>query len=133
MQIQYAKADVGFGIAAGGAPGLPGLGRILNIAGNGWGYGFTAGVTVTPTPTTTIGLGWRSGINQKISGSLNITGPAAVFSNGDVHTTVNLPDVVSLGIRQGMTPQLTLLGTVEWTDWSRIGTSTLNTGSGAPC
>jgi long-chain fatty acid transport protein len=132
VQIQYAKADVGFGIAAGGGPGLPGLGQILNIDGNGWGYGFTAGVTVTPTPTTTIGLGWRSAINQKISGSLNITGPASVFSNGDVHTTVNLPDIVSLGIRQGVTPQLTLLGTVEWTNWSRIGTSTLNTESGAP-
>jgi len=129
VQIQYAKADVGFGLPVGGPPGL---GQILNIAGNGWGYGFTAGVTVTPTPTTTIGLGWRSGINQKISGSLNITGPAAGFSNGDVNTTVNLPDIVSLGIRQGVTPQLTLLGTVEWTNWSRIGTSTLNTASGAP-
>jgi long-chain fatty acid transport protein len=129
VQVQYAKADVGFGIAAGGPPGL---GQILNIAGNGWGYGFTAGVTVTPTPTTTIGLGYRSAINQKISGSLNITGPAAGFSNGSVNTTVNLPDVVSLGIRQGVTPQLTLLGTVEWTNWSRIGTSTLNTASGAP-
>lgn len=25
-----------------------------------------------------------------------------------------------------------MLGTVEWTNWSRIGTSTLNTASGAP-
>jgi long-chain fatty acid transport protein len=128
VQIQYAKADVGFGLPVGGF----GLGQILNIAGNDWGYGFTAGVTVTPTPTTTIGLGWRSGINQKISGSLNITGPLAPFSNGSVNTTVNLPDVVSLGIRQRVTPQWTLLGTVEWTNWSRIGTSTLNTASGAP-
>jgi Outer membrane protein transport protein (OMPP1/FadL/TodX). len=49
VQIQYAKADVGFSLPTG-------LGNILNIAGNGWGYGLTAGVTVTPTPITTIGL-----------------------------------------------------------------------------
>jgi len=124
VQIQYMKADVGFGLPTG-------AGSILNIDGNGWGYGFTAGVTVTPTPTTTIGLGYRSAINQKLNGSLNITGLLSASSNGNVSTTVNLPDVVTLGIRQRVTPQWTLLGTVEWTNWSRIGTSVL-TSNGAP-
>jgi long-chain fatty acid transport protein len=39
---------------------------------------------------------------------------------------------VSLGIRQRVTPQLTLLGTAEWTNWSRIGTSNILSASGAP-
>ena len=39
--------------------------------------------------------------------------------------------MVSLGVRQRVTPRLTLLGTAEWTNWSRIGTSKL-TASGAP-
>ena len=51
-----------------------------------------------------------------------LTGPLAGFSNGSINTTVNLPDTVSLGLRQRVTPQLTLLGTAEWTNWSRIGT-----------
>ncbi len=44
-------------------------------------------------------------------------------------TTLNLPDTVSIGLRQGLTPQWTALATIEWTNWSRIGTSVV---SGAP-
>jgi long-chain fatty acid transport protein len=125
VQVEYADANL--------TQGLPtGLGDQLNINGKGWGYGFTAGVTVTPTPTTTVGIGYRSAINQKIDGSLILTGPLAGFSNGSVSTTLNLPDIVSVGLRQRVGPQWTLLGTVEWTNWSRIGTSNILTASGAP-
>ena len=120
VQFQYAKADITTG---------PGLGAVISeLSGNGWGYGFTAGITLTPTPTTTIGLGYRSAINQKIDGTLAVTG-LPTFA---VSTTVNLPDTVSLGLRQRLTSQWTGLATIEWTNWSRIGTATLNTASGAP-
>lgn len=95
------------------------------MSGHDWGYGFTAGVTLTPTPTTTLGIGYRSGINQKIDGTLGISGVGSF----NVNTTVNLPDTVSVGLRQRLTPQWTGLATVEWTNWSRIGTSVV---SGAP-
>jgi long-chain fatty acid transport protein len=49
-----------------------------------------------------------------------------------VSTTVHLPDTVSLGLRQQVGPQWTLLGTVEWTNWSRIGTATVVQPNGAP-
>ncbi len=120
VQIQYAKADLSNCVAApcvGGAP-------LAELSGHDWGYGFTAGVTVTPTPTTTIGIGYRSGINQKIDGSLSL-------SNGlssSASTTLNLPDTVSVGLRQVLTPQWTGLATVEWTNWSRIGTSVVSAG-----
>ncbi|MBI3703747.1 MAG: outer membrane protein transport protein [Rhizobiales bacterium] len=137
VQIQYAKADLSTGLpinAAGVVTG--GLGNQLNITGNGWGYGVTAGVTLTPTPTTSIGLGWRSAINQKISGTLTLP-PGGVFAApfstpGSVNTTLNLPDIVSLGIRQRLTPQWMLMGTIEWSNWSRIGTATVSQPSGAP-
>jgi long-chain fatty acid transport protein len=127
VQIQYGDAKLN--------KGLPFAGAFSDFAleGTGWGYGFTAGVTVTPTPTTTIGLGYRSAINQKINGTMSVVGPlAAVSTNGSASTTLDLPDVVSLGLRQRIGPQWTLLGTVEWTNWSRIGTSTVSQGSGAP-
>jgi long-chain fatty acid transport protein len=125
MQIQYAKADL--------SSGLPtGLGDQLNISGKGWAYGFTAGVTLTPTPTTTIGLGCRSALDQKIDGSMTLTGVLAGFSNPNVHTTINLPDVVSLGLRQKLNQQWTLLGTVEWSNWSRIGTAAILQANGTP-
>ena len=121
VQIQYAKADLSTGPTPYGV-------YLLNaeLAGHGWGYGFTAGVTLTPTPTTTIGLGYRSAINQKIDGTLAVT----ASPTADVSTTLNLPDIVSLGIRQRVNQQLTLLGTVEWSNWSRIGTSNVVTPGG---
>ena len=89
-------------------------------------------MTITPTPTTSIGIGYRSALNQKIEGDLALDGLLAGFSNPAIHTTVDLPDMVSLGIRQRVTPQFTLLGTAEWTNWSRIGTSNILQASGAP-
>ena len=41
-------------------------------------------------------------------------------------TTINLPDIVSVGLRQRLTPQWTGLATVEWSNWSRIGTSVVS-------
>ena len=42
-----------------------------------------------------------------------------------MNTTVNLPDIVSLGLRQRLSSQWTALGTVEWSNWSRIGNSNI--------
>ena len=136
VQIERARADLTSGLPVNSSFTAPGLGNQSNIYGYGWGFGFTAGVTLTPTPTTTIGLGYRSAINQKINGTLTLP-PGGVFTSpfstpGSVNTTLNLPDIVSLGIRQRVNPQLTLLGTVEWTNWSRIGTTAINQPSGAP-
>jgi long-chain fatty acid transport protein len=125
-QIQYAKATLNKGATLG-----IGNFQTVSLQGDGWAYGLTAGVTLTPTPTTTIGLGYRSALNQDISGNLLASGALAPFS-GAINTTVNLPDTVSLGIRQRVTPQLTLLGTAEWTNWSRIGTSNVLAASGQP-
>lgn len=118
VQVQYAKADLSHCVTA----PCP-LGPLAELSGHDWGYGFTAGVTLTPTPTTTIGVGYRSQINQKIDG----TATALIFSS-PASTTINLPGTLSVGLRQILTPQLTALATVEWTNWSRIGTSAVSAG-----
>jgi len=125
VQLEYAKANLVTGLGA--TPGAT-----TTIGGTGWGYGFTAGVTLTPTPTTTIGIGYRSAINQKISGEMLVTAALPFTTPGSVSTTLNLPDVISLGIRQRLDPRWSLLGTVEWTNWSRIGTSIVTQPNGAP-
>jgi long-chain fatty acid transport protein len=119
LQAQYAEASLAF---ASGIVG-PGIPMLAQISGSGWAWGWTSGVTLTPAPTTRIGLGYRSALDQKIDGTLNIAGGSS--TPGSVTTTVKLPDQLSLGLRQGLTRQLTLLGTVEWTRWSRIGTSNI--------
>jgi long-chain fatty acid transport protein len=130
VQIEYANASVSRGVTV----PIPGFGVFpdtATLSGKGWGYGFTVGATLTPTPTTTIGIGYRSAINQKLDGTLAVTGPLPLAATtGSVNTTLNMPDIVSLGIRQRIDPQWTLLGTVEWTNWSRIGTSNVMQGSG---
>jgi long-chain fatty acid transport protein len=126
-QIQYADAKLARGITLAGPTFVN-----STLEGNAWSYGFTAGVTLTPTPTTTIGIGYRSAINQKIDGSLTLTGVLAGASTPDAHTTINLPDTVSVGLRQKLGQQWTLLGTIEWTNWSRIGTSAAVNSAGAP-
>lgn len=125
VQVQYGSANLSTGIGA-----TPGVDAV--IGGNGWGYGFTAGVTLTPTPTTTVGLGWRSGLNQKINGTLQTSAVLPGTTTGSVSTTLDLPDTVSLGVRQRLDSAWTLLGTVEWTNWSRIGTATILQPNGAP-
>ena len=143
VQIQYAKVDFSSGLPVNGLgqvnSGLQllALGHQASLSGDGWGYGFTAGVTLTPTPTTTIGLGYRSAIDQKIDGTLTLPNgpaftPAFGSTPGDISTTVDLPDVVSLGLRQRLTPQWMLMATAEWTNWSRIGTATVQQSNGAP-
>jgi long-chain fatty acid transport protein len=128
-QFQYADAKLTKGIG-------PFPTSQVALDGTGWGYGFVAGVTVTPTPTTKIGIGYRSAIDQKINGTLAL--PTGMLFNppfstpGSVSTTIHLPDVVSLGIRQVLSPQWTVMGTVEWSNWSRIGTSIVTQASGAP-
>ena len=136
VQIQYAKSIFEIGLPGGpGTPlpgGLGGVGSTSTLRGTGWAYGATAGVTLTPTPTTTIGLGWRSALNQKIEG-VQVTSVALPgTTTGSVNATLDLPDIVSLGIRQRLDPQWTLLGTVEWSNWSRIGTSNILQLNGAP-
>jgi long-chain fatty acid transport protein len=138
VQIERARADFSNGLPFNNAGNTAlALGNQSNIYGYGWGFGFTAGVTLTPTPTTTIGLGYRSAINQKINGTMTLPSGGLFTAGGgstpgSVNATLNLPDIVSLGIRQRVNPQLTLLGTVEWTNWSRIGTTAINQPSGAP-
>jgi long-chain fatty acid transport protein len=126
FQAQYAQANLmtATGVAAVGSLNL------AQLTGDGWGFGYTAGVTLKPTASTTIGLGYRSAIDQSINGSFTTNGFGG--TPGPISTTLKLPDSVNLGIRQGITPWLTLLGTAEWTNWRRIGTSFVTQGNGAP-
>jgi long-chain fatty acid transport protein len=126
VQAQYAHADLTFASGVLG-PANPALAQ---ISAKGWGWGWTAGITLTPASGTHIGLGYRSAIDQKFDGSLSIEG--GLSTPGSVATTVKLPDSLTLGVRQALSPQLSLLGAAAWTNWSRIGTSNFYQPGGAP-
>jgi long-chain fatty acid transport protein len=98
------------------------------------GFGATAGITWKPAEGTQIGLGYRSAIKHNLDGScsgMSVTTRATggFYCNaggnpangaGAVNADVVLPEMVSLGLRQQLSPALAAYGTVEWTNWSRI-------------
>ncbi len=102
--------------------------------GDDWGLGYTAGVTWKATPGTIIGVGYRSEVEFDLEGSCrgrslstfsgqggaaNIPASLALC-NGDINANITLPQMVTASISQRISSQLTVLGTVEWTDWSVI-------------
>lgn len=106
---------------------------IAAINGAGWGFGWTAGVTLTPLPKTQIGIGYRSGIKQHINGTLDApTAVPGTTTRGSVNLDLQLPDMVTVGLRQGLTDRFTLLAGVEWSNWSTIGTARLYQPNGSP-
>ena len=104
------------------------------IKGDDWGLGFTAGLTLKPTDTTTIGVGYRSRIKHKLKGHfyypLFALIPAPTTQPASVKHT--LPDQLTVSIRQDITDQFTLLGTVEWTNWSLLKNFTIVTPLASP-
>jgi long-chain fatty acid transport protein len=125
VQIQY--MSVTYNQLTGAVPF-----NTLTIGGSGYGYGFTLGATITPMAGTTIGIGYRSAINQKINGSLLTSSTIAGTTTGSVNTTLNLPDQLSIGLRQRFLDRWTFLAGFEFANWARIGSAAINQGSGAP-
>ena len=63
-------------------------------------------------------------VDLDIDGSLLVVaGPSFGFA---ASTKVKLPDVVTVGVRHKVTDRFTALGTIEWSNWSRIGTAVIN-------
>jgi long-chain fatty acid transport protein len=87
------------------------------------GVGATAGVLWQPREGTSVGLGYRSSVSVNVSGLYALTEPGLSFST-IAKGKLTLPDEATFSVRQAITQQLTLLGTVEWDRWSSIGNVT---------
>jgi long-chain fatty acid transport protein len=90
---------------------------IGELTGDDVGFGFTLGMKVEPVAGTEIGLGFRSMVSHELEGSFFV--PGLVPETG-ITADLDLPEVVSLGIRQRITDSFRVLGGVEWTNWSRL-------------
>ncbi|MFC3693042.1 OmpP1/FadL family transporter [Chenggangzhangella methanolivorans] len=128
VQIQW--FDIRLKRAVGnGVPGdavLPGAGS-ATLKGDDIGVGFTAGMTIEPMEGTSIGVGFRSSVSHTLDGKLYGPNPP-LPADFDVKAKVKLPEVVTFGIRQKLTNELTALGGFEWTNWSRLKTVNVKTG-----
>jgi len=111
MQVQF--LDLVHLRSAAGPPSAPSA----TLEGDGIGVGVTAGINFRPTVGTSIGLGYRSAIKHNIEGSFSLPGAPTTPVSADVDT----PDKVTLSFMQAVSPNARLLGTIDWTNWSRLG------------
>ncbi|SEC16838.1 long-chain fatty acid transport protein [Rhizobiales bacterium GAS191] len=109
LQVMYFKARLTQ--ALGILPNAPGA----LLEGDDTGVGYTLGVTLKPTAWTEIGLGFRSTVHETVSGTL--TTP---FGAMPAKVNFNMPEKLSAGIRQKINDQWTVLGGLEWDNWSRV-------------
>jgi long-chain fatty acid transport protein len=91
----------------------------ISIDGDGFGFGYTLGLLWNPLPGTDIGLGFRSSLDHNIRGDISLAG-APGLGSAEVTTHLETPEIATASLRQRITERVTLLGTVEWTNWSRL-------------
>lgn len=103
-----------------------------NLKGDDWSYGFTAGFVWKPMKGSSIGVGYRSRMETTLEGDLNVDGFPAL-SQGIKAEGFDLPDMVTVSVRQNLTDDIRLLGTFEWSNWSVLEVVTItNSTTGAP-
>ncbi len=105
MQVNLTSRAAGSGV------------QFLEAKGDDWGVGFTAGLLFKPTDSTDIGIGFRSSVSHTLKGHGYFT-PARF--NGDIRAKFKSPEIVTFGIRQAVTDDVSVLAGVEWANWSRF-------------
>ncbi|SHM17588.1 OmpP1/FadL family transporter [Roseibium suaedae] len=117
VQVQYMDVRLKNSIAA---PALASAGTALE--GDGTGVGLTAGLTFKPFEGTEFGLGYRSTISTSLGGTVALPVPAGGLPAGTYAITTELmtPETVTLSVKQRVMDNLRVLGTFEWTNWSRL-------------
>jgi long-chain fatty acid transport protein len=130
FRVRLTSASAGAGtFAANAASG--------ELDGHDLAYGFTLGATYKPFAGTEVGIGYRSQMKPKLKGFYTTGGVAAgALSDGigagtyDVRSDVVLPDQITLGLRQTLTNEFTLLAGFEWTHWEKFSRFPIYTTSG---
>lgn len=133
LNIQYAEATLSNAIDF-GAIGRP-LGLrsqqadgFVKVTGSDWSVGYNLGVMYQPSESTRIGLSYRSPITQDIRGNADFTVPAIAnrltaggrFTDTGASAVLKLPDTLSLAVYQQLSPSVSVVGDVTWTNWSRF-------------
>jgi long-chain fatty acid transport protein len=110
-------------------PSLP-AGLILpdglaKITGDSWSVGYSLGALVEISPGTRLGASYRSRVRHRIEGTAAFTVPAPLaaspqFQNTPARADLKTPELVSLAASHELSPDITLLAEVQWTNWSVV-------------
>ncbi len=122
--LQVSFADVRLTQALAVPSPIPGIG--IDVDGDIEGFdralGWTLGATFSPTERTEIGIGFRSAVFHELDGTGKISGPSSRVQRdlGGITAELNLPELLSIGLRHQATQDVTLLAGFEWQNWSRF-------------
>jgi len=85
--------------------------------GSDWGYGYNFGLKYDISKDLKVGLGYRSKIDYKLKGNVDV-GDNLVASKFKAKTTT--PESMSLGVAYNVNPELQIVADSTWTRWSRL-------------
>jgi long-chain fatty acid transport protein len=95
------------------------------VTGNSLSVGYILGMLAEVAPGTRLGASYRSQVSHGIEGTATFNVPAplatsATFQNTPARVDLKTPDIVSLAASHEISPEVTLLAEVQWTDWSVV-------------
>lgn len=89
-----------------------------------WGFGANVGVIYAPQPGTRVGLAYTSKVDLEFEDGLDVKGNGPLLARLDgtnTHLDMTVPQTVTLSLLQQLDPQWALLASVNWQDWSELG------------
>lgn len=119
LNVNYIDAKLTNAQFAGFVP--PANNLYAQVDGDDIGFGINLGVLFTLAPGTTLGIGYKSQVTHTLNGELDLSVAKLVpLQNRYVTAGLTLPDQVTASFRSQLDPKWTVLGTVEWTNWSTV-------------
>lgn len=95
-------------------------GGVFELEGAGHAFGFVVGGLWDVTPHVTIGVAAKSGYNFEGDGDLAIINNQVFPGVYDTDASADLPAVISIGARIGVTDDVDLLAEAQWQGWSSL-------------
>lgn len=119
INVNYIDAKLTNAQFAGFVP--PSNNLYAQVDGDDIGFGINLGVLFTLAPGTTLGIGYKSQVTHTLNGELDLSVAKLIpVQNRYVTAGLTLPDQVTASFRSQLDPKWTVLGTVEWTNWSTV-------------
>jgi long-chain fatty acid transport protein len=131
--VRYSRAkvtkalDLGGIAAANGIPAVPeGQDGIVRLDADEWGAGYKLGLDWHATPALEVGASFRSGQHSRLDGTAHFTlSPAgqilSSLTGSLVQSSITAassdPATAAVAIGYAVTPDLKLLGEVDWVNW----------------
>jgi len=91
---------------------------LVDLSADDFAYGGVLGALYKYSDKGRIGINYRSQVQHKLEGSVEITGAGAGNADYNAHADLTTPDVVSLGWYHELNDTWSVMSDIAWTNWS---------------